>query len=1022
MGEETTENWRNGQRSRGMTSAMAAVILIVTIVVIAAASFFVFNAIPATKCEPASAPACQAAVNTHDITLSAAFTAVQQGVQVPFTAILPGGESASSFVFHFGDGTTLASTSPTVDHTYTNPGTFLAWVTAKVGGVTHDNLHGIVQIVVSASYAKNTLGNIPGIFGNLTANSTASTGATGVIAPSGSISVSGRYTSAPANPAWTLLTPKIVTSGGSLGTPTTTTVNGFTEVSNKVTFPSAGSYLVTLVAGSQSGSTIEYQNYTWTAYVATGAAALTPPLAKSPHPGKLIVEELAPGGAYSEDPSVDYETVGYEVIVNVFQKLIDYNGSDSLDTPNGFIPVIASCVPGSALCTSQFPSELPGESALVTNLSVGAAYTFVISSTPQFYDYATGAHWGIYPSDVLFSMTREIAPGDNGESTPGWIQAQALLPYSNGAFDPTAPIPHSPYNTTPAQVYSHILVNASNYCPSTAMSNPAYHGCVTFIANGSGVTPGAKAWPFFLQLMAAIGSSIVPAGWYSAPSQGAGIPGWTYGTVSGSGDHPVLLPGGATSSDQASFKAAVAAMAPSIWDTWIVTTTSAGWGNVNYRAVGSGPYYLSNYVVGTSYQLKANPYYAPNPACSTTYVNGVNYCYPQKGAYVSEIDTTWEADPTAGEQALAAGVADFAAIPVTQTALILQLIQQHKAALTLFPSISIFFWPFDLLFNKSAATSGYSTGPITVPQDWFSYVGMRQFFYTAYPYSTAQSTISTKQGVPYFFNYGGVIPQYMGNYYPTNITWPSTDPTVNYASPYSPSYWFAQMKNPSSPYYDPELSTCTTSSPCQLPWFGETGAPDVDERAALLAQEVKTFSNGTIILNTLDINFVNLVINSLFSGPGGNPMPLYQLGWAPDYPDPTDYIGAMYYPNATYTYSDAEWAQLEANPTFNASGCPTAASYYLANPVVNKCQGAAYIAMTQLEYTAAPLTNLAQRALLYNMAEHIAEKLALYINWGQQNQPYIYAPWINGQSIDEQVTLGGGADTMWFWVNGNGVT
>ncbi len=1021
---------------RGMSSATAVVVLVITIVVLGAISFVVFNSVTTTHtCAPADSPVCTVSTNTHDVTILAPFLTAQQDQLIPFTVLLPSGETASSYMFNFGDGSTASSNTPTVTHSYTNPGTYLVYAQALVKGTWHDNLAHLQGITISASHVRDTLGTQPGITGSLNSNTSSAANPTAVLAPGGTITVSGGYSSNSSSTVYGVITPSlIVSTGGALGTPTTSTSslfvsasnpNGVATVTNSVSFAKAGIYTVTYVAGVQQPSSstpntnpVYYQNYTWTAYVSSPSGAAVVPAQKAdPHPGTVIAYEYAPGGAEGEDPAVDYETLGYEVIVNVYQKLIDYNGSKSIDSPNGYIPVIATCVPGSSQCGQQFPTEPSGD----VNLVDGYNYTFVIGDTMQFYDPATGAHWPVYASDVLFSIARSIAMSSDGEATPGWVQGQSLLPFGNASYDAGI---HYPYNSTPANIFAHILVNDSSFCPTTAMTpGSGYDGCVTFVANGSGTTAGAKPWPFFLELMSAIGSSIVPAGWFSA--QGSVLPGWTNSSAY-QGDHPVALPGGATSSTSSAFQTAVGKITDTDWDTMISDLSENDWGNVQYNMVGSGPYYLAGYTIGTSYTLKANPAYNANPSCTTTYIGTENYCYPAAGSYPGTIDVTWEVDPTPGEAALASGVADMAGIPTTQTALALQLIQEGKAAATIFPSISIFFFPFDLNFSSTAALA-YPTGPITVPSNWFTYIGMRQFFATAYPYQTSESTVNTVGGIEYGFNYGGVIPDGMGNYYPTNISWPNTDPATNTSNPASPAYWWAQMQDPSSPYYDPEVASCTVASPCQLPFFGQTGAPNYDQALALEVQEVSQFSGGRIVIHTLDINFIQLVLNSLYSGPGGNPMPIYTLAWAPDYPDPTDYIGAMYYPNGTYTYSDA-YSQFSAQNGTIASYCVNSPTYnwsdllYWAGAPVNEtCQGAAYTVMTQAFYQAAITLNLNERALIYNVGEQVAKKLALYIYFYQENVVYFTAPWVNGASIDEQVTLGGGMDTMWFWLNGNGM-
>src|SRR5690348_5938014 len=104
------------------------------------------------------------------------------------------------------------------------------------------------------------------------------------------------------------------------------------------------------------------------------------------------------------------------------------------------------------------------------------------------------------------------------------------------------------------------------------------------------------------------------------------------------------------------------------------------------------------------------------------------------------------------------------------------------------------------------------------------------------------------------------------------------------------------MQNVSGPYYDPEVGHCSSSSPCQFPLIGSTGSPVGDQINALWASEISQLSGGIFRVNPVDLNFNQIHVNSNFAGAGQNPMPLYGLGWAPDYPDPTDYVTPLYYP------------------------------------------------------------------------------------------------------------------------------
>jgi hypothetical protein len=890
----------------------------------------------------------------------------------------------------------------------------LASVTGTVKGAVHDSVHDLVPISVTTSFGSASAGDVPTVAGAVITNSTPTSGvpATTILQTSGTVTVQGTYTGAPTNPLFSLNAPTLV---GPSGISPTSPVNTNTSAQATFAFSSAGTFTIVFVGSSTSTSGAKaYQNYTWSVFVAASgvhAGAGATSAAQSPHKGSMIVYELAPGGSGGEDPAIEYETLGYEPIENVYQTLVMFNGSQTGPTFSSYVPVIATCVPGSDVgannCQSMYGSTL------ITN--GGSDYTFVISSAPQFYDpnNANSAtnHWGVYPTDVVFSVLRTMAfatipcAGCNN----GWILTQALLSSGNGAWDGI----HGVYNNTPGNMWASMTINDSTDCPAAAMTNA--HGCVTFHANANGVN-----WPYFLELIAdPLGASIVPAGWFSAPAQGAGIPYWTAGNVTGTGDHPVPAPG------TAGYGVDLSTLDPMAWDAYESAGSQPPFiGDVQWAMAGSGPYYLKNLVKTVSYELAANPSYAQNPECTWS------GCQPAAGQYAGDVSVTWETTQVPGEQAYAAGVADFASIPSTDTAFELQLIAQGKIVATTFPSISIDFYPFNMFFLISGAQH-YTSNPINVPADWFSYLGMRQFFANAYPYQTIQQTINVVGGIERAFNYGGAIPQFMANYYPTNVSFPTGNPSTDSSVVGGAAWWWAQITNPSSQFYDPEAAACTTANPCQLPLFGQTGAPDLDQRIALWVAEITSLTGGKVVANPIDINFIDAVINSLYTGPDQNPMPVYRLGWAPDYPDPTDYVNPLYRPDNTYTAGDAVNEQLTL-AAFDSASCHVATDYTwwsnqaqslaaASGGVPNNCQGAAYAAMIDALDAAAVMPAGPQRVLTYAEAEQIANALALYVYSFQANVVVTSAAWVNVTTYNSNVTSGGGGDSTWYTVTGNGL-
>jgi peptide/nickel transport system substrate-binding protein len=996
---------------RALSTPAAAIIMIVVILVVGGLGYVGLNAAKSnpktvSTCAPATAAVCVQGNAGHDLTLTVPFKAVQQGSIVPFTATLPNGEVGSSYSFNFGDGSAVATTSSaSTSHVYSSPGVYIVSATALVKGAPHDNYKSLVILTVSASFASASAGDLPGITGTIVSNSSSTSAPTAILQPGDSITLKGSYSSAPTNPLFALQPPSIVAPSGI--TPTSP-VNTNTTAGATYSFSNAGTFVVSFVASTKSTTgTVESENYSWTVFVppaglhaGTAAGAVTHSL----HAGKLNVYELAPGGGNSEDPAIDYETVGYEPIVNVYEALIAYNGSQTGPTFSSYVPVLATCVPGSNVGANNCAS-LYGGNTLIS----GTDYTFVIDSHARFYDPSTKNSWPVYPTDVMFSLARTMAfstlPGVAANN--GWLVTQSLLPFGNSAWDSI----HGVFNNTPQNVLGAMTLNGTN-CPMNGTTF-AGNGCITFHVTGGGTT-----WPFFLELITdQLGASVVPCGWYS--HMGSFIPGWTQSIANNSadnGDHPCGAPGSSSAYPNP------ATLNPMAWDGWETAASTPPFvGNTRYNMAGSGPYFMQNYQVALSYTLAANPAYAQNPMCTWA------GCYPAPGKYASSVSVDWEATQVPGEQAYAAGVADAASIPQTDTSFLLQLIQQGKIAAAGFPTISIYFFPFNLKYD-TATVSQWTSNPVNIPADWFSHVGMRQFFAHTYPYQTIEQTINTHDGLQYGFNYGGAIPQFMANYYPTNISWPTGDPTSSATTVGGAGWWWNQMITPSSPYYDSEAAACSSSNPCQVPLFGETGAPSLDQAMALWISQITAITGGAIKVTPIDLNFVDLVILSVYSGPDNNPLPVFTLGWAPDYPDPTDYIAPLYTQDGTYTYSDAVLEQT-TQPAFDAASChvSTAADWtWWSNQaqtsgIPDNCQGAAYKAMQLGIVAAATMAPSPARVLAYTEIEQIANALALYVYQYQSNIVVTTASYLSPTSMNSNVTIGGGGTQTWFTVQGDGI-
>ena len=1022
---------------RGASTGAAAAILIVVIVIVGAGGYFGLNAAtPASTsgqqtkstvvtCSPPTATYCKGtSTSPNDVVLTVPYTAgygqtiasVAQGTSVPASLSVSKGETINSWSVSWGDGNTTSSTNPVLTHVYNNLGTFVLSGHALQGKIQHNGTGYLYPIAVTPSITTSTSGQFPVIsttFSN-------GTGGSGVSQPwvqgSGTVSVSATYTAAPSDTAWVPQVATLMTTGGTL----TTTSSTATGASGTVAFSSPGDYQITLVGPIENvlSSQIIYQNYTWTVFVsptnlAPGCGSCSSFNVKpvtDPHPGTIDSYEVAPGGATSIDPAVDYESVGYEVIANIYQTLIYYNGSSTAS----YMPELATCVPGTAACTSLYGNDL-----VVNNATTGLPqyWTFVIDKNAHFYDPAHGVAWGVYPTDVMASLARTAAFADLPffAAQPGWIQTQSYVNFGNGSWDSGY---HAPYNTTPQGILSGLLVNDSNYCPAAATTSE--NGCITFNAWG-----GGSDWPFFLELMAdPDGGGIEPCGWFGA--QGAGLPG--FASTAPNGDGPCALPGGSSTTNSAA------------WRNWLDNTTSpTAWDNfelnafnspnvftdTRFNAVGSGPYYLVSINKGVGYVLQANPAYA-QPNCA-----GFYWCEPPAGQYAHTVNVFWEPNDQVGIQEYLQGQADFAGIQTSDTATLLNLQSAGKIGVLTVPTISIFFDPINMEVNLTTIP-GYFTGSVNLPSssgnpdysNFFSYVGLRQFLVNAFPYTQDLQQVLSVDGITYGLNYGGAIPHFMGNYYATNVTWPAGNPNSDPSDNGSAAWWWAQANDPSSQYYDPLLAACTTSTPCTFPVEGEQGDTLQNGQYPLFDSYISSLSGGRLqVSQEVDLTFSQLVVYSLTSSAYQSPLTFSVLGWLPDYPDPTDYTAPLYQSNSTYTSPDAVWQafSFDTNPScpYQALDIASLEGWANAAGVPQDCQGYAYNVLNWGDAYAGSLPVGAQRTLVYNEVSHIANDLALYVYQFQSQGVGSYAPWISPGSINTNVCLG--ADVLYFGIQGNGL-
>jgi hypothetical protein len=995
-----------------MDVRLVALILAAVMVIGGLGAYFIVGMIPVgTKtntsetpeysCCPNGNPNC-CFIRPHDVTVFAPTSNVQAGSSVEFTATIPSGVIAST-TYNFGDNTLLTTTSrsATVSHAYSSPGEYYVYAAVTdTDGVVHDNLYALPALSVQPS---------PTLIMNgiaATVNMSVTSGSTSTM-PGGAVGFVGNVLSAPSQTGWNITrvsfvsySPNAISFNQSTFTPSTTTAAATAMVAANAT---DGVYAVAFVTESSYGILDQYSNYTFS--IAVGGEvvkhAVPPPIL----PGTFTSYLLAPGGSFSEDPATDYEALGAEPLLNVYQTLVSYNGSLAGPYPNDFVPNLATCVPGSDICDSLYGTAAGGL------LHDGGNWTFVISHNARFYDPtgSTPRNWTVEPNDVLFSFARTclFSTWPSYETNPGWIECQSLLPYNaNGNGDTYSGVQlHAPLLNTPTNIFNAIRINDSAYCTATMMDGVHGNGCVTFVTGGSG-----QSWPFFLELIAdPMGASVMPCSWGSALQPLPGL-------LCTESTDP-------TGINDRAWDSYEEALSPAASSDYVGTSSNPvpQWiSTMRWNMVGSGPYYLSpkgTLQVGVNYQLTVNPAWTGPFHCEW------RGCLPVTFP-VKTVDEIWETTAEEGETAFEHGDADLVTIPATDwSSVLIPMVRAGTATVTSAPGLSIFFTNFDMSFSQSGAQgllpSGYK---LNAPSDLFQDLAFRQFLIHAYPYQTVQAQYNTVDGIPNAVLYGGAIPIGMGNYYPTNVSWDTLDPSST-GSNSAGGWWSAVQAETGSSAI--AKAACTTSNPCVFPFpsFWDRSAEQNAIDSAWIA-EVSRYSNGAVdVVQSSSTCWQGIIIDNGCSGePGQNPMPIYDgLGWAPDYPDPTDFTDPLYMPDSTYTYGDAVQESFDGslgavNLGEYVAQCPS--SYVWAvDAVTTACQGTAYDYLVTLLEQAAHDVNLNERVLLYNEVEHIAQQLGLYVpSPGQSVMSWVAASWINGATLNTNPMIGGAGDSTWYTV------
>ena len=403
---------------KGMSKILAIVVALVLILV--AVGAYLLLSKPAVQPPPVNqAPVLQTVTadrSAADIATVISFTA---------TATDPDGDNLT-YSWNFGDGTALGS-SAAVQHGYALAGNFIATVTVS-DGQGHTVTGEAKAIFLLVNHPETRSPGLPTDQPNPVAVMSANKSVIQVnstVAFNGNASWTWAY-DVFAGPAWTFqdaasnasAITNLRWSWGDATADTTGTPNTAGSVTHK--FTSTGTKAVKLTATNNLAKT-DQVGYT---IVVTPAA---PPAIGVKNPS--VFTEATFGEPDSLDPAFDYETSGGEVIQNVAESLVWYNGA----------------------AADQFRPQLAVKVPLITNPADvspnGKTWNFTLKPNLKFH---SGNN--VDCNAVSFSIKRVLKLNDG--RSPAWILDQSLTAY---AVDNPA---------TPAIDERQVAIDASVSCPN----------------------------------------------------------------------------------------------------------------------------------------------------------------------------------------------------------------------------------------------------------------------------------------------------------------------------------------------------------------------------------------------------------------------------------------------------------------------------------------------------------------------------------------------------------------------------
>lgn len=677
----------------------------------------------------------------------------QAGSPITFFPGTPSGYNWTKIVWNFGDGSSQSVNSTSqVTHSYSTPGSYLVSVYAVSANATASGNSSLQHITVNPPLSPNPAA----IYGPIdwtssSGNQTIAAGGWvnmtfyGFVDPIPLVvgkPVPGQVSYTIQKFTWNVDNGAQIIVGNNTNANATGVYN-YPETVNLTFAQGLHTVELTTTTNNSAGATVN-GSYIMTIYAGSYNISQKLP-ATAANKNQLVNAEFLPGNPRTLDPALSYDTQSYEVVDEIYQFLIAYNGSSTTQ----YHPQVAKYVPSA----NNGGITVQGDQSQYTNI------TFFINTSVQF---SNGDHVNAY--DVFESFARSLLFSNNS-ATASWILAQGLLPGLSiyGPFDTGFYWIHHAvtYDNASQTVTFHLLPSVPVYANTTSTQGMAaqYASHLSSFMQENNVTSVevynyGVAGIFFQFLAGPTVSMIMDNSWLA---QHGGSPGNSSTTFA-------FFANGTTS--------------PSIVANWNQY--------IKNNPMGTGPYVLSLNEQGEII-LTVNQYYDQTQS-------GVSPSHLIPKVILEYLTNEQEA-----VSQLQSGYAQFAFGTNTpdQIPLMQSLTNQGTLSSEISVEMDTFFWAFNMNINVTLAKTLDSK--FNAPASFFDNLSVRKAFGYAFNYSYYIDQLYTVNGIPLQQLTSGILPQGIGNY-PTQITQYGPEPG-NYSLSQAKHFWDQTNYSQSSTVY-----------------------------------------------------------------------------------------------------------------------------------------------------------------------------------------------------------------------------